>query len=201
MESVLSTQRKFCEYDIFRVFLRIGEKNKLDRKSLVEICDIGEGSIRTILNILEKRNIIEKRKNGNMLKKRGRTYFQKIRRIITSIKKVKYDIFKDNLHCLGCVVRRYEKNKIKSLYKARDYAIRAGCYSAMVLIRTDSHIKIPYVRKWNFDELKKEFETNKGDLIVLASSEKIRIAENGIIAVCIYLSDELNKIFNEICKL
>ena len=51
MKSALDTQRKFCEYDIFRVFLRLGEKGKLDRKTLARICDIGEGSVRTILKI------------------------------------------------------------------------------------------------------------------------------------------------------
>ncbi len=201
MESVVSTQRKFCEYDIFRVFLKIGEKGKLDRKTLAKVCDIGEGSIRTILEILEKKKIIEKRKKGNILGKIGKKYFQKIAEIMSPIKKVKRDVFKDGLACLGCVVKSYEKNKITSLYKARDYAIRAGCNSAMVLIRTKEHIKIPYVRKWDFDELKKEFETEKGDLIVLASAKNTRTSENGIIAVCTYLSDELNKIFKRICKI
>jgi len=200
MGSVLDTQRKFCEYDIFRAFLRIGERNKLDRKTLAKICDIGEGSMRTILKILEKKKIVEKRKNGNILRRKGKMYFQKIATIMSPIKKVRQDVFKDNLPCLGCVVRCYEKSKITSLYKARDYAIRAGCNSAMVLIRT-KHIRIPYVKKWNFDDLKKEFETNRKDLIVLASAEKTRISENGIIAVCTYLSDELNKIFKRISKL
>ena len=201
VKSALDTQRKFCEYDIFRVFLRLGEKGKLDRKTLSRICDIGEGSVRTILKILEKRKIVEKRRKGNVLKEKGKAYFQRVATIMSPIKRVKYDVFKDNLPCLGCVVRRYEKDKIASLYKARDYAIRTGCNSAMVLIRTREHIRIPYVRKWDFDELKEEFETKRGDLIVLASAEKTRISENGIVAICTYLSDELNKIFERICKL
>ena len=201
MKSVLDTQRKFCEYDVFRVFLRLGERGKLDRKTLARICDLGEGSVRTILRILEERRIVEKRRKGNVLRERGRVYFQKVAEIMSPIKRVKHDVFKDNLPCLGCVVRRYEKDKISSLYKARDYAIRAGCNSAMVLIRTREHIKIPYVRKWNFDELKEEFETRRGDLIVLASAERMRVSENGIIAICTYLSDELKKIFERICKL
>ena len=201
MKSVLDTQRKFCEYDVFRVFLRLGERGKLDRKTLARICDLGEGSVRTILRILEERRIVEKRRKGNVLRERGRAYFQRVAEIMSPIKRVKHDVFKDNLPCLGCVVRRYEKDKIASLYKARDYAIRAGCNSAMVLIRNREHIKIPYVRKWNFDELKEEFETRRGDLIVLASAERMRVSENGIIAICTYLSDELNKIFERICKL
>ena len=97
MKSVLDTQRKFCEYDVFRVFLRLGERDKLDRKTLARVCDLGEGSVRTILRILEERRVVEKRRKGNMLREKGRVYFQRVAEIMSPIKRVRHDVFKDNL--------------------------------------------------------------------------------------------------------
>ncbi len=194
----IRTQKKFDELDIVRVFLIIGKEGIINRTRLAIIGEIGEGSVRSIIEFLVNKDLVMKKKRGNVLSAEGYGLFKKIEETMTLPREINSDVFKDGLKAYGSVLKDYEKEKIRSLYKARDHAIRTGCNSAMVLICTYKHIKIPYVRKWNFDELRNEFDVNKGNLIILTSAEMRRVSEKGIIAIARYLSDKLNNLFSEI---
>jgi DNA-binding PadR family transcriptional regulator len=188
------TQKKFDTLDIIRIFLLIGKYVTINRKDLSLIGEIGEGSVRTILDTLSEKNLIIRRKKGNELSELGKNIFNNLIKIFTLPKKVKADVFKDGYYAYASVLRKYEKKKIKSLYKARDFAIRAGCNSAMVLICTKKSIKIPYVRKWDFNILREEFSVIPGDLIIITSAVNRRISEKGILAIIKYLSDEVDRL-------
>ncbi len=196
--SKIRTQKKFDALDILRVFLLIGEKEVVDRGSLAALAELGEGSVRTILEHLVSKGLVVKRKRGNALTPEGKVLFQKITAILTIPKRVRFDVFKDGFVPYGSVLENYVKERARTLYKARDHAIRMGCESAMILICTHKHIKVPYVRKWNFDELREEFNVKKGDLIILTSAQTRRTSEKGILAVARFLSDEFSAIFGMI---
>lgn len=191
----LRTLKKFDEFDIVRVFLFIGQKKLVKRERISSSTLIGEGSIKNILNILSMKNFITITKKGSTLTDKGKKYYKEIVNTLTKIKSIKQDVFKDGFKAYGAVLREYEKEKIKSLYKARDYAIRMGCWSAMVLIRTSNSIVIPSVRKYNFNSLRKEFDTNIGDLVIIVSSENRRKSEKGILSIARYLNKKLSRIF------
>jgi len=189
------TLKKFNGFDIIRVFILIGQKKLVKRGYISHSTSIGEGSVKSILNILSKKNLVKITKKGNMLTRKGEKFYKRITDVLSNIKLVKQDIFKDGFKAYGAILKEYEKEKIKYLYKARDYAIRLGCWSAMVLIRTSNSIIIPYIRKYNFNSLRKEFDTKVGDLIIIVSSENRRKTEKGILSIARYLNSKLSKIF------
>ena len=120
-------------------------------------------------------------------------------KLFTLPKKIRHDVFKDGFDAYACVVKKYEREKIKELYKARDFAIRKGCNSAMVLIcNRNGSIKIPYVRKWNFNMLHEELEVSPTQLVVLASSKVRKITERGILSILEYLNEEIAKLFKKV---
>ena len=198
MEKV-KTLKKFDRYDVLRVFFLIGKKGKVARQKLSKLSGIGEGSIRNILRILSKRKLVVTTPKGSELSPKGKKIFEQAMELFTLPKKIKYDVFKDGLDGYASVVKKYERERIKELYKARDFAIRKGCHSAMVLICNRSgSIKIPYVRKWNFNALHEELEVLPNQLVVLASSKTRKITEKGIFSILEYLSEEIAKLFKRI---
>ena len=198
MEKV-KTLRKFDRYDVLRVFFLIGKENKIARGKLSKLSGMGEGSVRNILRMLSKRKLIITTQKGNELSSKGKTVFDQAMKFFTLPKKIKHDVFKDNFDVYASVVKRYGQEKIRELYKARDFAIRKGCNSAMVLVcNRNGSIKMPYVRKWNFDELHRELEVLPDQLVVLASSRTRKIAEKGILSILEYLSEEIARLYKRI---
>ncbi len=195
----VKTLRKFDRYDILRVFFLIGKEGKVARQRLSKITGIGEGSIRNILKILSNRKLVVTTRKGSELSPKGEKVFGQVTGLFTLPKKVKHDIFKDGFDAYASVVKKYEREKIKELYKARDFAIRKGCNSAMVLIcNRNGSIKIPYVRKWNFNMLHEELEVLPNQLVVLTSSKARKITEKGMLSILEYLSEEIAKLFKKV---
>ena len=195
----VKTLRKFDRYDVLRVFFLIGKEGKVAREKLSKLSGIGEGSIRNILRILSDRKLVVTTRKGSELSSKGKKMFDKAMKLFTLPKKIKHDVFKDSFDAYASVVKEYEREKIKELYKARDFAIRKGCNSAMVLICNRSgSIKIPYVRKWNFNVLHEELEISPNQLIVLASSKARKITEKGILSILEYLSEEIAELFKKV---
>ena len=140
----VKTLRKFDKYDVLRVFFLIGKEGKVARGKLSKLSGIGEGSIRNILRILSNRKLVITTRKGSKLSSKGKKVFDQAMKLFTLPKKINHDVFKDGFDAYASVVKKYEREKIKELYKARDFAIRKGCNSAMVLICNRSgSIKIP----------------------------------------------------------
>ncbi|MCD6547475.1 MAG: hypothetical protein J7K22_02895 [Nanoarchaeota archaeon] len=195
----VKTLKKFDKYDTLRVFFLIGREGKVAREKLSKLSGIGEGSIRSILKILSNKKLVITTRRGNGLSSKGKKVFDQVVKLFTLPKKIKHDVFKDGFDVYASVVKKYEQEKIKEIYKARDFAIREGCNSAMVLICTQKNsIKIPYVRKWNFNMLHDELKVLPNQLVVLTSSKTRKISEKGIFSILEYLSEEIAEILKKI---
>ena len=195
----VKTLRKFDRYDVLRVFFLIGKEGKVARGKLSKLSGVGEGSIRNILRILSNRKLVITTRKGSKLSSKGKKVFDQAMKLFTLPKKINHDVFKDGFDAYASIVKKYEREKIKELYKARDFAIRKGCNSAMVLICNRSgSIKIPYVRKWNFNTLHEELEVLPNQLVVLTSSKARKITEKGILSILEYLSEEIAELFKKV---
>ena len=198
----VKTLKKFDRYDVLRVFFLIGQKRKVAREKLSMLTGIGEGSIRSILKILSNKKLVVTTQKGSELSPKGKKMFGQAMELFTLPKKIKHDVFKDGLDAYASIVKKYERKKIKELYKARDFAIRKGCNSVMVLIcNRNGSIKIPYVRKWNFNMLHEELEVLPSQLVILASSKTRKITEKGILTILEYLSEEITELFKKVTNI
>jgi len=194
---VVRTLKKFDDLDLVTLFLEIGNITA-SREKLATIMELGEGSIKSMIKILKNKNLVLTEKSGNKLTKKGKKYFSEINKIISPIIKINQDIFKDKLNVYGCILRKYEKNKLKKQYIARENAIRVGCNSAMILICENSHLKAQYVEEFDFDFLKKDFNIKDKELLLITSSDKKKTAKKGILALSCSLNLKLNELFREI---
>ena len=70
----------FTKIDILRCFLRLNKN--ISRQELAIELELGEGTIRTILNILKSDKFLESTKKGHFLSKKGIEALEQINEII-----------------------------------------------------------------------------------------------------------------------
>lgn len=189
---MVGNSTNFNNEDIIRTFLAINNKS-ISRSELVKIIKVGEGSIRTILDILKGKEFLESNKKGHRLSEKGMKKKRTILKTIDKPKKLSLECYNKMKAC-GLVMKN--PGKIQVGFEQRDEAIRKGAYSA-ILFRYDKDIKVPGV-EFDFEKaypkdheiLKENFEMNKGDLLILTFAKDYRICENSAIAV----ADRIKKI-------
>ena len=69
--------KNYTKIDILRCLLRI--EKPVSRAELSRILDLGEGTVRSILDILKENNFLESNKNGHYLSPKGDNFVQKIK--------------------------------------------------------------------------------------------------------------------------
>lgn len=195
----LTNVKKYDFYDIINVFYSIYLNENCSRRCICDCIEIGEGSLKSILNFLEEKKLIEKSQTGNSISKLGMMVIENIEKEIGIIKKIDFDIFKDNFIAFGVSLKNYDKKKIEHIYFARDYAIRCGCWSAMILKYNGNDVRLNEndSKNYNFNELLNEFKLDRGNLIILTSAESKRIALKGILKILEYLNYNLKEIFKK----
>lgn len=187
--------RQFDELDLFIVFLFIQDRKQVSRSQIVNFFNIGEGSVKNILNILEDKLIIEKTSLGTMINKKFENKFLNLASYLNFPSKLKIDLFKENLDTFALVLNKYDNSRIQDIYKARDHAIRRGSQSAMIL-SVNNHIRIPNMNDYDFDYLfDEELNLKKGDLLITVCAKETRISFKGLFEICFYLNKDIKDFF------
>jgi predicted transcriptional regulator len=177
---------KFDKYDILKCLLLIDED--VSRTSLLEALDRGEGSVRAILDILKQKGFISSNRQGHSLTKKGIETKNRISNLI-SLKKCNLEIFPGQKAAF--IIRT---NKTLELgYAERDLAIKNGADAALILQYKDG-FKIPGGA--NSKALKKLFDFQNKDVLLITAAPKQSLAERAGLVVCAELIPELEKVVN-----
>lgn len=178
----------YSKYDILRCFLRID--SNMGRQELAKELDLGEGTVRTILEILKSGNLLDSTKKGHFLSKNGQSEMEKMSKTIDGPKEIDaksvYPEFKKSAAMIKI------STGLKETYKLRDIAVKNDAEGALIL-KFDGKLTAPGSDyKGNFSELEKFFEFKKGNVLILAFAKNRKSAEIGAIAVASELNKELN---------
>jgi len=182
----------YTKIDILRCFLAI-EKN-ISRNELVQKLDLGEGTIRTILDILKEKQYIRSTRQGHSLTKKGILARNRIYQSIILPKRLLVSIY-PNYKKIGVVIKNIEKKRIT--IEKRDIAIKNGAEGCLIFNYSNNKLQLlifPF--KQNFDELKNHFHFNEGDILIVTFANSFKWAEISALAVVLELHKELKKIFN-----
>lgn len=182
----------FTKIDILRCLLRIEEP--ISRSELSKILDLGEGTIRAILDILKKNKLLESNKTGHYLNVKGKDIIKKIKNS-ASIKKIGMA----NIHSNKKNIAIHIKNPIMTSksYILRDEAVKNGADGALILLY-DKKLKLYDLDyKQDFSEIEKKFDLNKKDIVVVAYANSYKLAEHGALAAAICLNNDLKNIMRK----
>ena len=184
----------YVKTDIIRAFLLI--KENISRNELVSKLSLGEGTVRTILNILKEKKLICSTKQGHSLTGKGNLFLKKTE-AITLIKSANLDDFYPKLRKILILLKKPDKT-VKISFQQRDIAVKQGADGAVIL-KFDNKLYIPdadinfkenYKKAYN--KILKCFDFKKGDILIICFAGSLRNAENGALAIALSMSKELN---------
>lgn len=189
---MVGNKPNFNSYDILRCLFRIEEG--ISRQLLAKSLELGEGTIRTILDILKARNLISSSKKGHFLSSHGRNALSELKKRLGMPKKIESAMIYRNLKKCGIAIKGIRE--ISNTYKLRDIAVKNGSEGALIL-KFDKKLYAPE-SDFDYGELEKDFEFGNNDVLILAFAESYSVAENSALAVAAELNAELKSFINRL---
>lgn len=186
--------RNFTKIDILRCFLRFAKS--IGRQELAKELDLGEGTIRTILDILKSRKLLESTKKGHFLSKNGANIMDKIHYFISNLQIIDMKDVYPSYKKIGVIIKNIPN--LKGVYKLRDIAVGNKADGAIILAFDDKLYAPEYEYEQDYKELEKYFDFKKNDVMVIAFSNELRHAETGALAIAIELSPFVKKFINKL---
>jgi len=184
----------FTKIDILRCFLRFNKN--IGRQELARDLELGEGTVRTILEILKSNNLLDSTKKGHFLSRKGSEALNEIYEIISVPKDMAIKNIYPDFKKIGILIR--DISNLKGMYKLRDIAVKNGADGAIIL-KFDGRLYAPESDyEQDYSDMGQYFDFKNDDLLVVAFSNEKRKAENGALAIAVELSNSLKKFISGI---
>lgn len=169
----------YNEMDILRAFIFLEER--MSRQDLARKLELGEGTIRTILDILKKKGLIRSTNKGHTFTEKGSRARHRIFGKISMPKEVKLHLY-DQYRRVGIVYRA--GRKIKMDYTLRDFAVKAGAEGAIILrYEKGRGLSLDYDAGYSFEYLEDKFDFKDNDILIITFAKTAREAENAGLSV------------------
>lgn len=178
---------KFTDYHIWKALVSLDETKPMGRKKLSTILRIGEGSTRTIINILQEDGYIDIDKSGITLSDKG----------ADTRDLVYMDVFplESNYLTIGeydCAVRiPHMAKKVTYGCEERDNAIKSGAIGATTLVYTKGALVFPGsdhpVDSKTEALLREKFKIKNDDVIIIGTAKTPENAECGAVSAALTL--------------
>ena len=183
----------FTKIDILRCFLRLSKN--VGRQELARELELGEGTMRSILNLLKSKSLLDSTKKGHFLSRKGKEKIDEILECVSIPRKMPFHDLYPEFKKIGIVVKNAQR--LKDTYKLRDIAVKNGAEGAMIL-RFEKKLFAPDSDlKQDFYELEKFFELRNGDSLIIGFAEKNRNAESGTFSIAVEMKETLKKFIND----
>ena len=178
---------KFNDYHLWKTIYYLDDEETIGRKRLSSLLDIGEGSTRTIISLLQNQGIISINKSGIILTSAGMDLKKKTRMDLAPISVPELTIGEKNF-----AVRIPRVAHIVSYgCEERDAAIEAGATGATTLVYVGGKLMFPgseyHVEPSIENEIKSVFNLKNEDVIVIGTGKTERSAEIGAVVAGIHI--------------
>ncbi len=186
VNKVSGSSAKYTDYHIWKALMCMDENIPIGRKRLSILLNIGEGSTRTLLTLLDKHGYTFTNKTGIYLSAEG----------VKTRNKIMMDVAHLSVPGLtisdcDCAVRiPYASKMIKYGNEESDTAIKNGALGATTLVYTDGVLKFPGsdpVSPEIQNAFNKKFKLKNDDVIVIGTAKTPENAEKGAVSVALQL--------------
>ncbi len=172
---------KFNDYHIWKSLYCLTIDAPVGRKKLASLIGIGEGSTRTVLNILQENGLITVKKNGITLTPEGKATWNSVLMNVSPLVVTAITIGGAN-----CAVQiPHSSNRVKYGCEERDTAIKAGALGATTLIVSNGMLLFPgndYPLDPRADRaIRAAFLLNNDDTIIIGTADTQAAAEEGAV--------------------
>ncbi|MBE6527810.1 MAG: DUF2111 domain-containing protein [Thermoplasmata archaeon] len=172
---------KFNDYHLWKALYYLDDEESIGRKKLSSLLDIGEGSTRTIISLLQSHSIISINKSGIILTPTGMDLKKKTRMDIAPISIKGLTIGEYNF---AARIPRLA-HQVSYGCEERDAAIEAGATGATTLVYVNGGLIFPgseyRVDPTIENEIKSVFNLKNDDVVVIGTGTDMKLAEIGAI--------------------
>ncbi len=172
---------KFNDYHIWKAFNCLDETNPVGRKKLAALLNIGEGSTRTILALMQEQGMITIGKSGIFLTERGAAFKRSVHMDIADV-----SISDLTIGDRDCAVRvsKMARN-VKYGCEERDAAIKSGATGATTLIYSNGKLMFPgsdyEVEQEIASKIGSVFNLKNDDVVIIGTGPTKESAEVGAV--------------------
>lgn len=176
---------RFADYHVYRVLLALQDGRRRGRKHLADSIGIGEGSMRTIVEYLRDRGLIDVKQTGVKISARGREFLIQVPLEVRRLTPSDISVVRGK----NVAVRVRARSKRVSLgIEQRDAAVKAGAAGATTVIVVGGKLIVP--PDYDLDaeqpeqasELRRTFNLDEGDVVVIGTGPTFDRAEDGALA-------------------
>ena len=186
-EKVPGPSPYFSVFHLLRA-LEFIEVAPVGRSKLAKSLNVGEGTIRTIIDRLKDVGLIEISKAGCDLTNEGSKFMEEYRSVFAKKAKIGKNELTFTSYNVAILVKNLA-HKIKAGIEQRDAAIMVGAKSATTIVLQKGCLIIPSISKnvaEDFPEatsqINDNFKLQENDVVVIVSAETMEKAEHGILA-------------------
>ncbi len=175
---------RFSDYHVFKTLSVLSDGRRKGRKQLSDKVGIGEGSMRTIVDYLRDQGLIDIKQTGIKITGKG---LDLLRKIPIKVEVLDAPEFAVGKHCVAVQVKG-AASRINIGIEQRDSAIKAGAEGATTIIMRNGKLLVPpdfdidEQRPSTASEIRRLFDLEEGDLIILGTAERPQQAEEGALA-------------------
>ena len=181
-------QPTFQKFEFIDLLLILDEEKLIGRKKLSERLGLGEGVVRTMLQRLKSKSLIEVYgKGGCSLSKKGVKLVNELKENIRAIGPIEANFPWQYSSNYALIVKNVGE-KIKKGLEQRDEAIKAGARALMILTYRNGKLLMPGVSDLTSEQpdfalqLIRIVKPEHGDVILIAAGESLLEARKGALA-------------------
>ncbi len=187
-KSAYGPKPSFAECDFARFLWLLREGKRASREKIAASLQIGEGSVRTIIRELKLTGLIEVRRRGCALTRKGRGALRELE--VRDARFVPATELSYNKKAFAIVFSSCES--AANGFAWRDEAVKAGANGATMLSLKQGKFILPIkeyrVRHEDEKKILSALKTEDGDAVVLAYAESRLASERGAWTAALFLS-------------
>ncbi len=188
---------KLTLFHIWKAYQVIDTAGPVGRKALADILQIGEGSVRTILDKMIREGCVENTRRGAMLTDRGRKRLAQSGIEVSPVEITGLTLGKHNC----AVIVKGQGEAVKFGCEQRDEAVRAGGVGATTLVAKGGRLVMPGDENYPDQEaiapLRHAFEIEDGDVVIIGSAYTYDAAEKGAVSAALSLGNTSTQCWTE----
>lgn len=180
---------RFADYHVYRTLLLLSDGRRRGRKSLADAVNVGEGSMRTIVEFLREKGYVDVKQTGIKISYKGQEFLRNLPIRMERLEPSDISIAVRNV----AVLVRNRAEKISLGIEQRDAAIKAGAEGATTIVIKGGKMLVP--PDYHLDKekpeiargLRKLLSPNDGDIVIVGAAEEFERAEDGALAAAFAL--------------
>jgi predicted transcriptional regulator len=180
---------RFADYHVYRTLLMLSDGRRRGRKSLAETVNVGEGSMRTIIEFLRDKGYVDVKQTGIKITHKGQEFLRKLPIHMERLEPSDISVAERNV----AVLVRNSAERISLGIEQRDAAIKAGADGATTIVIKGGWMIVPpdfYLDKEKPEiakGLRKLLSPSEGDGVIVGAAHEYDLAEDGALAAAFAL--------------